>query len=154
MCAAADGVCAMIVDQGEIETLLAEADGLVAEASSEANAAAAASAPAPDAGAPAAAPPSPPSRPFTDVSSEIARILRIQVPVRVQLASRQMSIAEVRKLSLGMIIEFHKVVDDALDLLINNQPVGRGVAVKVGEHFGLRVSEIRDAATRIKSMGK
>jgi flagellar motor switch protein FliN/FliY len=141
----------MIVDQDEIEALLAQADDLAAEAGEEVHAAAI-PAPAPDAGAPATAPP--PPRPPINVSSEVARILRIQVPVRVQLASRQMSIAEVRKLSLGRIIEFHKAVDDPLDLLINNHQVGRGVAVKVGEHFGLRVSEIRDAATRIKSMGK
>ena len=150
MCAAPDGVCAMIVDQDEIEALLAQADDLVTEAGEEANAAATAAS-ALEAGAPATA--APPPRPFINVSSEVARILRIQVPVRVQLASRQMSVAEVRKLSLGMIIEFHKAVDDPLDLLINNHPVGRGIAVKVGEHFGLRVSEIRDAATRIRSMG-
>ncbi len=141
----------MIVDQDEIEALLAQADDLVAETGEEVHAAATA-APAPDAGAPATAPP--PPQPSINVSSEVARILRIQVPARVQLASRRMSIAEVRKLSLGMIIEFHKAVDDPLDLLINNHPVGRGIAVKVGERFGLRVSEIRDAATRIKSMGK
>jgi flagellar motor switch protein FliN/FliY len=64
-----------------------------------------------------------------------------------------MSIGQVRKLSLGMIIEFHKPVGDPLDLLINNRPVGKGDAVKVGERFGLRVSEIGDAATRIRSMG-
>jgi len=141
----------MIVDQNEIEALLAQADDLVAEAGGETSVTATA-APAPDAGTPATAPP--PTRPIINASSEVARILRIQVPVRVQLASRQMNIAEVRKLSLGMIIEFHKAVDEPLDLLINNHPVGRGVAVKVGERFGLRVSEIRDAATRIKSMGK
>lgn len=144
MCAAPDGLCPMIVDQDEIQALLAQADDLAAEASEEAAATESA----------AAAPPSPPPpRLLVNVSPEVARILRVRVPVRVQLASRRMSIAEVRRLSLGMIIEFHKGIDESLDLLINNHPVGSGDAVKVGEHFGLRVSEVRDAATRIRSMG-
>ena len=137
----------MIVDQDEIDALLAEADSLVAEASDDASAVT----PAEDAAKP---PPPPPPRPFINVTPELARILKIRVPVRVQLASRQMSIADVRRLSLGTIIEFHKPIEEPLELLINNHPVGRGNAVKVGEHFGLRISEIRDAATRIRSMGK
>jgi flagellar motor switch protein FliN/FliY len=104
--------------------------------------------------APAASPPSATRGPIIDACPEVARILRIRVPAIVQLASRQMSISAVRKLSLGMIIEFYKGIDDPLELLINNHPIGKGEAVKVGEHFGLRVTEVRDAATRIKSMGK
>jgi flagellar motor switch protein FliN/FliY len=84
----------------------------------------------------------------------VARILKIRVPVRVQLASRRMNIAKVRMLSVGTIIEFHKSIEEPLELLINNHPVGKGDAVKVDEHFGLRVSEVRDAATRIRSMGE
>ena len=136
----------MIVDQAEIDALLAEADGLAAEAGDEASAVAPAV---------TTAEPTPPPPPrFRNVSPELARILKIRVPVRVQLASRRMSIATVRRLSLGTIIEFRKPIEEPLELLINNHPVGKGDAVKVGEHFGLRVSEIRDAATRIRSMGE
>lgn len=136
----------MIVDQDEIDALLAEADGLVAEATDEAGTIASPAVTAtPSAAAPA---------PLADVSPELARILRIRVPVRVQLASRYMNIAAIRGLSLGTIIEFYKSIEEPLDLLINNHPVGKGDAVKVEEHFGLRISEIRDAATRIRSMGR
>lgn len=101
---------------------------------------------------PPASSPAPP--PIAVDSPEVARLLKIRVPVIVQLASRRMSIAAIRRLSLGMIIEFHKNVDEPLDLLINNRPIGRGVAVKVGEHFGLNITEIGDTATRIRSMGR
>jgi len=130
----------MIVDQDEIEALLAQAQDLAVEGDS----------PKP---APVAAP-APPSKRTVDASPELARILKIRVPAIVQLAARRMSISGVRKFSLGMIIEFYKGVDEPLELLINNRPVGKGEAVKVGEHFGLRITQIRDAATRIKSMGK
>jgi flagellar motor switch protein FliN/FliY len=132
----------MVVDHDEIEALLAQADGLAEETRTD----------SPEPTQTAVRPP-PASRRVAAVSPELARILKIQVPVIVQLASRRMSISAVRKLSLGMIIEFHKSVDEPLELLINNHPVGRGDAVKVGEHFGLRVTEIHDAQARIRSMG-
>jgi flagellar motor switch protein FliN/FliY len=134
----------MIVDQDEIEALLAQAGELADEAAPMAATAAEVPAAEPAADQPA----------MTDAPPEVARILRIRVPVIVRLASRWMSIAKVRKLSLGMIIEFHKHVDEPLELLVNNHLVGNGEAVKANEHFGLRVSEIRDKATRIRSMGQ
>ncbi|MFH1748867.1 MAG: FliM/FliN family flagellar motor switch protein, partial [Planctomycetota bacterium] len=79
---------------------------------------------------------------------------RLQVPVIVQLAVRNMSIAEIRQFATGAIIEFEKSVDDNLDLLINNRLIGSGICVKIGEHFGLRVSGIATPAQRIKSMGQ
>jgi flagellar motor switch protein FliN/FliY len=130
----------MIVDQSEIDALLAQADGLAAEAQIEVTA------------------PEPPQAPkpvrIEAGSPEVARILKLRVPVIVRLASRRMTISAVRRLSLGMIIEFQKPVEQPLELLINNHSIGKGDAVKVNEHFGLRVREIGDAATRIRSMGR
>jgi flagellar motor switch protein FliN len=136
----------MIVDQEEIETLLAQAGGLVNDAATDE----AESAPA------QASPPSSipaPAKPPHDASPEVARLMKIRVPVIVLLAWRPMTISAARKLSLGMIIEFHKSIDEPLELLVNNHPVGRGEAVKVNERFGLHITEIRDQATRIRSMG-
>lgn len=137
----------MIVDQDEIEALLAQAETLATEAQADAREPRAESAvPLPVA--------SSDPKVIVDASPEVARILKIRVPVIVQLARRQMTIETVRRLSLGMIIEFSKSVDEPLELLINNRHVGFGDAVKVNEHFGLRISKIGDAATRIMSMGK
>ena len=133
----------MIVDQEEIEAMRAQANAPADEAPTE-----------PCDAAQQAGPLAPAARPIVGAPSKLARVLRIRVPVIVQLATRRMPISNVRRLSLGMIIEFHKDVDDPLNLLINNHTVGRGDAVKVNDHFGLRVIEIRDAATRIKSMAK
>lgn len=136
----------MIVDQQEIEALLAQAESLADEVDGGGGGS------APALVSPPTAPP--PPRPILNVTPEVARLLKIRVPVIVRLAERRMSIAAARKLSLGMIIEFNKHVDDPLDLLINNRLIGRGETVKVGERFGLRISAIDDAAARIKSLGK
>ena len=84
---------------------------------------------------------------------ELQRILRLEVPVIVKLAERKLNMAEVLRLGVGAIIEFAKSSDEPLDLLINNKPIGVGEAVKVGENFGLRITQVGDVKTVIKSMG-
>ena len=84
--------------------------------------------------------------------SELDRILRLHVPVIVKLAERKLTMAEVLRLGVGAIIEFSKSSDEPLDLLINNKPIGMGEAVKVGENFGLRITQIGDVKSVIRSL--
>jgi flagellar motor switch protein FliN/FliY len=94
-----------------------------------------------------AAPPPAPSQ------GELQRILRLGVPVIVKLADRKLNMNEVMRLGVGAIIEFFKASDEPLELLINNKVIGVGEAVKVGENFGLRITQIGDVKTVIRSMG-
>jgi flagellar motor switch protein FliN len=85
---------------------------------------------------------------------ELARILRLQVPVIVRLAERKLSMAEVMRLGIGAIIEFSKSNDEPLELLVNNKQIGVGEAVKVGENFGLRITQVGDVRQVIRSLGR
>jgi flagellar motor switch protein FliN len=76
------------------------------------------------------------------MGSDLRTIKGLEVPLIVQLGERTMSVAELLALQPGSIIEIPKPADDELDLLINNERIGVGTAVKVGENFGLRVSAI------------
>lgn len=80
-------------------------------------------------------------------------ILRLEVPVVVVLAERTMSVGEVLALRPGTIVEVDKNADQDLCLRINNRDVGTGTAVKVGENFGLRISDIGSRAQRVRALG-
>jgi len=84
---------------------------------------------------------------------KLKRILGLQVPVIVRLASRSMAVNEIMKMGPGTILEFDRTVDQELDLMINNCVIGGGVAVKVNEHFGLRINRVHDLQKRIDSLG-
>lgn len=86
-------------------------------------------------------------------SPKAARIARLRVPVLVRIAERRMPLDEVLKMTPGTILEFERAVDSELDLMVNNEKIGSGVAVKVNEHFGLRINRIGSAAQRVHSMG-
>lgn len=86
--------------------------------------------------------------------SDLQRILRLQVPVIVKLAERKTPVSEVLRLQVGSILEFNKSSDEPLEVLINNKPIAVGDAVKVGENFGIRITQIGDVRTIIQSMGQ
>lgn len=103
----------------------------------------------------AVAPPPPPAHgpPMSSVSGGVRRILRLKVPVIVRLARRNMLVASIMKMGPGTILEFDRTVDEELDLMINNCKIGGGVAVKVNEHFGIRITNIDTVQERIDSLG-
>ncbi|MBK7404200.1 MAG: FliM/FliN family flagellar motor switch protein [Phycisphaerales bacterium] len=72
-------------------------------------------------------------------------ILKLEVPVIVCLGERQLTLREVLALVPGSIIEIPKPADDELDLMINDRRIGVGIAVKVGENFGLRITAVGPA---------
>ncbi len=90
----------------------------------------------------------------TTSANELRRILHMHVPVIVKLAERKLTLSEVMRLGPGAIIEFIKSNEEPLELLINNKAIGLGDAVKVGENFGLKISQIGDVKEVIRSLGR
>lgn len=84
---------------------------------------------------------------------ELQRILNLEVPLIVKLAERKLPMSEVLRLGVGAIIEFYRRSDEPLELLVNNKPIALGETVKVGENFGLRLTQIGDVRQVIRSMG-
>jgi flagellar motor switch protein FliN/FliY len=89
----------------------------------------------------------------TPTQNELQRIMRMEVPVIVKLAERRLMLSEVMRLGTGAIIEFFKSSEEPLELLINNKVIGVGETVKVGENFGLRITQIGDLKQVIQSLG-
>jgi len=87
------------------------------------------------------------------MASNLDRIMALEVPIIVRLGERPMSLGEVVSMVPGMIIELPKNAEEELDLMVNNKAIGSGIAVKVGENFGIKVSFIGDLAARIRAMG-
>ncbi|MEX2213293.1 MAG: FliM/FliN family flagellar motor C-terminal domain-containing protein [Phycisphaeraceae bacterium] len=84
--------------------------------------------------------------------TEVDTILKLAVPVIVQIGKRTLSLQTVLALGPGAILELNKPADAALELLINNKPVAMGYAVKVGENFGLRVESVGSPKVRVEAL--
>ena len=64
-----------------------------------------------------------------------------------------MAVESILAIKAGTIIEFEVVFDSELTLHVANRPIGRGFAVKHGENFGLKVSQIEPVEERIDALG-
>ncbi|MBI1368728.1 MAG: hypothetical protein GC162_08770 [Planctomycetes bacterium] len=84
---------------------------------------------------------------------DVQTLLKLRVPVIVRLGHRDLSLSRVLALIPGAIIELPQLADEPLDLMVNNKVVGNGVAVKIGENFGLKVTYIGDPAQRVAALG-
>lgn len=77
-------------------------------------------------------------------------LLKISVPLSVTLAAKRQPVGQILELGPGSIIQFDKSCEEMLDLNVNNLPIARGEAVKVGEKFGLRVLSLILPGERFK----
>jgi len=78
-----------------------------------------------------------------------AALLRnLPVTVAVRIAEKKIELEHLLALTAGSLITFNKPCDDLLDLYVNNHHYCRGEAVKIGEKFGLRVTEVGVKPTR------
>lgn len=85
--------------------------------------------------------------------TEIQTILKLSVPVIVQVGERHLPVGDVLALGPGAILELGKAAESELSLLVNNKSIAQGTAVKVGENFGLKISEIGSTKDRVEAMG-
>lgn len=80
-------------------------------------------------------------------------LTRLEVPVIVELGRRTMKLRDVMNLLPGAIVDLDKDAESELDLLVNNEIVASGTAVKVGENFGIRVSAVGTPRQRAAAHG-
>jgi flagellar motor switch protein FliN len=118
--------------------LLAGAAG-AAEKRSDAPAAAQKPAPAPAARAVA---PQPPPLDLSTLPNYSRSLLKISVPVSVQLAAKKELVQEVIGLAPGSIIKFEKGCEELLQMIVGEHTVAEGEAVKIGDKFGFRVTSM------------
>lgn len=79
---------------------------------------------------------------FTELPGYCRSLLHIEVPIRVILAEKKMKVHDIVNIGIGSIIQFDKSCEDTLDVEIGRQKIAEGEAVKVGDKFGVRVTNI------------
>ena len=62
------------------------------------------------------------------MSSNLDQIMKLDVPVIVRLAARQIPLGDVLRLVHGAILELGKDSEGELDLMVNNRAIGSGSA--------------------------
>jgi flagellar motor switch protein FliN/FliY len=106
--------------------------------------AAAAARPAPAAPVPNTFQPTP--VPAAPTARGLEMLHGVIMDVTVELGRTRMSVRELLALTPGTVLELDRAAGSPADLLVNGRLIARGEVVVVDEDFGLRVTEIVDAA--------
>ena len=86
------------------------------------------------------------------MATDIATILKLAVPMIVQIGRRTTNLETILTLGPGAIIELNKPADAELELLVNNKIIGTGHVVKVGENFGIRIESVGSTKQRLEAL--
>lgn len=100
----------------------------------------------------AAAPPEQARNKETYDKSDVERILNIEMRGAVVLARKEMHVSDILGVKHGVVIEFEKSVREPLTLEVNNKVVALGKTVKIGEKFGLQVTEVVPVDSKLAAM--
>lgn len=86
--------------------------------------------------------------------NKIDLLMDLSLGVSVELGKTSMMIKDILDLGRGSIIEFDKLVSEAVDILVNGRKIAEGEVVVVDKHFGIRITSLVDPAERIKGLRK
>jgi flagellar motor switch protein FliN/FliY len=75
-------------------------------------------------------------------------IMDVQLQVAVELGRARMLVRDVLSLGPGSVIELDKHAGEPVEVVVNNKTVARGEVVVIDENFGVRITEIVNAAER------
>ena len=91
--------------------------------------------------------------PIDEQHENLNRILSMRVPVIIKIVDKQLTMGNILKLSIGSMIQFDKDAYQLIELMVNNRTIGLGQPVKIGEKFGLRISQLGQITELIESLG-
>ena len=66
----------------------------------------------------------------------------VEVEITVEIGRTRRRIADVLRLQPGQTIELSKVAGEPVDIYVNDQLLGRGEAVVLGDRYGVRITEL------------
>jgi flagellar motor switch protein FliN/FliY len=87
-----------------------------------------------------------------DAQRNLDLLLDVEIPVTVEVGRTLKTLDEVLSLVPGSVVALDKKAEEPVDLRVNGKLVARGEVVLVDDQYGLRITQIIDAAGRIESL--
>jgi flagellar motor switch protein FliN/FliY len=89
-----------------------------------------------------------------DAAKELERILEVPLQIYVELGAKRMRVRELLEVSVGSIVELDTEAGAQLENFANDTLIAQGEAVVVGEHYGVRITEIVSLKERFSRLAQ
>ena len=78
----------------------------------------------------------------TSLAANFRLLQDVDVKLTVEIGSTSLTLRELLALGETSVIELDRQANELLDVLVNGTLIGRGEVVMVGDHFGVRMTEL------------
>lgn len=87
-----------------------------------------------------------------EASQPVDFLWDVPMTIEVILGGTSLSVREVLDIGPGTVIELERGYGEPVDILLNGRVVARGEVVVIGEHFGVKITEILVSGDEMVSM--
>ena len=76
----------------------------------------------------------------------------IPIVLSAEVGRSSLKIKDLLRLGKGSVVEFDRLAGEPIDVCVNNVVIAKGEVVVVNEHYGIRLTQVLDAADRIRKI--
>jgi len=89
----------------------------------------------------------------SNLAREMEFLYGVPLQVSVEVGRARILLKDLLQMGEGYVVELDKQAGAPLDLYVNSRLIARGEAVKVGDRFGIKLTEVVSQSDRIQHLG-
>ena len=90
---------------------------------------------------------------MAQLGRELEFLYDVPLQVSVEVGRARILLRDLLQMGEGYVVELDKLAGEPLDLYVNSRLIARGEAVKVGDKFGIKLTEVVSQSDRIEHLG-
>ena len=80
-------------------------------------------------------------------------LYEVPLQVSVEVGRARILLKDLLQMGEGSVVELDKMAGEPLDLYVNSRLIARGEAVRVGDKFGIKLTEVVSQSDRLEKLG-
>ena len=88
-----------------------------------------------------------------NLGRELEFLYDVPLQVSVEVGRARILLKDLLQMGEGYVVELDKLAGEPLDLYVNARLIARGEAVRVGDRFGIKLTEVVSQSDRITNLG-
>ena len=77
----------------------------------------------------------------------------VPLQVSVEVGRARILLKDLLQMGEGYVVELDKMAGEPLDLFVNGRLIARGEAVRIGDKFGIKLTEVVSQSDRLEKLG-
>ena len=80
-------------------------------------------------------------------------LYEVPLQVSVEVGRARILLKDLLQMGEGSVVELDKMAGEPLDLYVNGRLIARGEAVRIGDKFGIKLTEVVSQSDRLEKLG-